>query len=190
MTTRFWVRGSQLRSSDFPAGTPLNHFFQWNEKSWSPDRRYVVACDLYRLLTAFGTDAAAAAKAVAHLALRPMIFARRKDQILVADEAVPLAGSDSDMIGDAAVRAAEQTVERLVASLGSSDSSVHAGVFAAFEELAEQDRPRCLGAAAATAETRAAPAAAAANPDYSAERARRFRAGARPCRRHSAASSR
>jgi ADP-heptose:LPS heptosyltransferase len=29
-----------LTADDFPAGTPLHHFFAWNETVWRPDRRY------------------------------------------------------------------------------------------------------------------------------------------------------
>src|SRR5712691_3760875 len=29
-----------LTAMDFPAGTPLHHFFAWNERKWRPDRRY------------------------------------------------------------------------------------------------------------------------------------------------------
>ena len=32
-----------LAASDFPPGTPLNHFFAWNETAWWPDRRYKLA---------------------------------------------------------------------------------------------------------------------------------------------------
>jgi len=30
----------KLTAGDFPAGTPLHHFFGWNETAWRPDRRY------------------------------------------------------------------------------------------------------------------------------------------------------
>ncbi len=32
-----------LTARDFPPGTPLNHFFAWNETAWWPDRRYKLA---------------------------------------------------------------------------------------------------------------------------------------------------
>jgi ADP-heptose:LPS heptosyltransferase len=35
----------KLTASDFPPGTPLNHFFAWNEAAWRPDLRYKLACD-------------------------------------------------------------------------------------------------------------------------------------------------
>ncbi len=31
---------ARLTAKDFPAGTPLNHFFAWNEGRWRRDRRY------------------------------------------------------------------------------------------------------------------------------------------------------
>jgi len=34
-----------LTADDFPPGTPLHHFFAWNEAAWRPDRRYRLACD-------------------------------------------------------------------------------------------------------------------------------------------------
>ena len=33
----------RLTAADLPAGTPLHHFFRWNERRWRPDRRYLVA---------------------------------------------------------------------------------------------------------------------------------------------------
>jgi len=38
-----------ITASDFPLGTPLNHFFAWNETAWWPDRRYRLARDPDRL---------------------------------------------------------------------------------------------------------------------------------------------
>jgi ADP-heptose:LPS heptosyltransferase len=35
----------RLTAADFSAGTPLHHFFVWNERRWRRDRRYLVACD-------------------------------------------------------------------------------------------------------------------------------------------------
>jgi ADP-heptose:LPS heptosyltransferase len=135
MKTRSWVRGMPLRSGDFPAGTPLNHFFAWNEKAWLRDRRYVIACDLYRLLTALGNDADAQAKAVAHLALQPVIIARRGQRLLIPNEALPMAQTHNGKIRGRAVIAARQTVKRLIASIGSSDIDTHTALFTAFEQL-------------------------------------------------------
>jgi ADP-heptose:LPS heptosyltransferase len=33
----------RLTAKDFPPGTPLHHFFAWNEAAWRPDRRYRLA---------------------------------------------------------------------------------------------------------------------------------------------------
>lgn len=107
----------QLRSSDFPTGTPLNHFFAWNEQSRRPDRRYVVACDLHDILAADRGDAAARARAVGRLDLGP-----------------------------AAAGAAQETVERLAASIGCGDVAAHAALFAAFEKLADEIDLRALAA--------------------------------------------
>jgi ADP-heptose:LPS heptosyltransferase len=35
----------KLTAKDFPPGTPLHHFFAWNEAVWRPDRRYRLARD-------------------------------------------------------------------------------------------------------------------------------------------------
>src|SRR5258708_31531287 len=32
-----------LTARNFPPGTPLHHFFAWNERAWRPDRRYRLA---------------------------------------------------------------------------------------------------------------------------------------------------
>ena len=135
---RSWVRGAQLRSTDFAAGTPLNHFFAWNEKRRRRDRRYIIACDLYRLITAFGNNAVARAMAVGHLASRPVIIARRGPRMLILNHASPIDGSLEDGLGGAAVAAARETVERLTASIGSSAIDAHAALFAAFERLASE----------------------------------------------------
>jgi ADP-heptose:LPS heptosyltransferase len=138
MTARSWVRGAALRSSNFPAGTPLNHFFAWNERAWRPDRRYIIACDLYRLLTALGNGADAQRMTVAHLALRPLIIARRGQRVLISDEAPPIDSLGGSDICGATIGTARQTIERLVAAVGSSDIDAHAALFAAFEQLSRE----------------------------------------------------
>lgn len=138
MKTRSWVRGLPLRSSDFPAGTPLNHFFAWNEKARRHDRRYIIARDLYRLITALGNHDAARATAVGHLASRPVIAARRDRRMLIVNEAPAIDALHDGNVGGPAVAAARQTVERLVASIGSSDIDAHAALFTAFERLASE----------------------------------------------------
>ncbi|MFZ3237493.1 MAG: glycosyltransferase family 9 protein [Stellaceae bacterium] len=57
--------GPRLRASHFPAGTPLRHFFAWNERRWRRDRRYLVARDPHRLLDALRNGGAAQATAAA-----------------------------------------------------------------------------------------------------------------------------
>jgi ADP-heptose:LPS heptosyltransferase len=156
MTARFWVCGLKLRSSDFPLGTPLNHFFAWNEKRWRHDCRYVVARDLYCLITALGNNDLAQQAAVAHLSLRPVIIARRGRHLLVRNAALPRepagldpslaaptsppsrAGPWSGDIDRSAVGVARRTVERLAASLGSADTVAHAEFFAAIDQLADK----------------------------------------------------
>jgi ADP-heptose:LPS heptosyltransferase len=61
-----------LTANDFPPGTPLYHFFTWNERAWRPDRRYRLARDpdrvpkllADRLAGAIGNPDAAAHAAV------------------------------------------------------------------------------------------------------------------------------
>lgn len=57
--------GPRLRASHFPAGTPLRHFFAWNERRWRPDQRYLVARDPHRLLDALKNRGAEPAIAAA-----------------------------------------------------------------------------------------------------------------------------
>ena len=38
-----------VTAKDFPPGTPLNHFFAWNEAAWRTDRRYKLARNPDRL---------------------------------------------------------------------------------------------------------------------------------------------
>jgi ADP-heptose:LPS heptosyltransferase len=85
-----WVRGRPLHSSDFPGGTPLNHFFAWNESTRRRDRRYVIACDLFRLMTGLAKDDAREA-AVAHLSIEAVIRARRRTALLVKTQALSTA---------------------------------------------------------------------------------------------------
>ena len=127
-----WHRVAPLDAGDFPAGTPLHHFFAWNEAARHKDRRYVVARDIYTLFTAFGGGEAARAMCVSHLARRPLITARFGSwvslQLLAADRTE-----------DAAVAAvARDLVDRLLAASGAADESVHAAVFAAFEALSAE----------------------------------------------------
>jgi ADP-heptose:LPS heptosyltransferase len=49
-----------LTARDFPPGTPLNHFFAWNEMAWRHDRRYTLALDPDRLPGGIAAKLAAA----------------------------------------------------------------------------------------------------------------------------------
>jgi ADP-heptose:LPS heptosyltransferase len=55
----------------FPAGTPLNRFFRWNEARLRRDRRYRIAADLYRLMEPCAEDEAAITAGIAHLGRAP-----------------------------------------------------------------------------------------------------------------------
>ena len=114
LTGRSWVRGLPLRASDFPAGTPLNHFFAWNERTGRRDRRHRIACDIYGLITGLGSNQIGRQAAITHLALKPVIVARRGERLLIASDY-----RDDDADGPA-VAAAQQVVENLMASVGSS----------------------------------------------------------------------
>jgi ADP-heptose:LPS heptosyltransferase len=158
MKSQRWVRSLPLRSSDFPTGTPLNHFFAWNERTRRRDRRYIIARDLYSLITALGNDELARNAAIVHVSSRPVIIARRGSHLLLQIEAHILvgplgeegvldqpsqermirSGSDPGNAHERAVAAARRVVESLVASIGSSDRDRHAALFAAFELLANE----------------------------------------------------
>jgi ADP-heptose:LPS heptosyltransferase len=49
-----------LAANDFPPGTPLRHFFEWNESAWFRDRRYAVMRDPERAPPAVKAALAAA----------------------------------------------------------------------------------------------------------------------------------
>lgn len=134
MRKRCWVRGEPLRASDFPAGTALNHFFTWNARARRRDRRYIIACDLYRLMTALGNGREARSAAVAHLASGEVIVVRGREGRLLINQVWPIEANTSEP----AVIAARQTVERLTASMGSAKIDDHAAMFAAFEQLADE----------------------------------------------------
>ncbi len=136
---RSWVPAAPLGSGDFPIGTPLNHFFAWNERTGRRDRRYRIACDLYGLITGIGGDHTGRQAAVTHLAVAPVILARRGERLLIA---VDFRADDANL---PAVAAAQQLVQTLMASIGSSDNDTHAAVFAAFERLADDVDLTSLG---------------------------------------------
>src|SRR5690348_939036 len=115
-----WHRVTPLDAGDFPAGTPLYHFFAWNAAARHKDRRYVIARDIYTLFTAFGGGEAARAMCVSHLARRPLITARLGGR-------VPVRLLAADRTEDAAVAAvARDLVDRLLAAIGAADEAMHA----------------------------------------------------------------
>ncbi|TMJ50332.1 MAG: hypothetical protein E6G90_11325 [Alphaproteobacteria bacterium] len=169
-----------LQAHDFPAGTPLNAFFIWNEVQWRPDRRYTIACDLFYLYRQFGGDGAGIAICVSHIAVRPVIRWRFRSHVLISTAGLAAARRISPSLGDAPVVAsARRVVTSLLASIGSTEPDLHAAVFKAFEEVVRRSR--------GPGETEAAPhytpsvAGAAQDPCYQAERPWRLRPGARAC---------
>jgi ADP-heptose:LPS heptosyltransferase len=123
-----------LDANAFPAGTPLNAFFAWNEARYVRDRRYLIARDVHRLLREFDGETEIC---VAHLAHR-LVIRRRFGRHVVA-RATRL-GKPRDLAeeseGSSAGAAARHLVRSLTASIGETDTALHAAVFQAFEELA------------------------------------------------------
>jgi ADP-heptose:LPS heptosyltransferase len=127
-----------LRSSDFPAGTPLNAFFAWNEVRWRRDRRYTIACDLFYLYWRFNADGAGAAICAYHIAIRPVIRLRFRSRGLVSSSELACAMTMPPSYRDTSVIAsARRVVESLLASIGAADVEKHAALFKAFEELSQ-----------------------------------------------------
>jgi len=127
-----------LRAGDFPAGTPLNAFFAWNEASERRDRRYTIACDLSYLYRRFKTHEAGLTVSVSHIAIRPVIRLRFRSRILLSSAAVAAAVSlRLDPCDPPAVESAHRVVSSLLASIGAADVEKHAAVFKAFEELSD-----------------------------------------------------
>jgi ADP-heptose:LPS heptosyltransferase len=126
-----------LQSHDFPAGTPLNAFFIWNEAQWRPDRRYTIACDLLCLYRQFGGDGAGIPICVSHIAVRPVIRWRFRSHVLLSTAGLAAARKISPSLGNApVVAAARRVVTSLLASIGATEPDLHAAVFMAFEEVA------------------------------------------------------
>jgi ADP-heptose:LPS heptosyltransferase len=115
-------------AGDFPDGTPLNHFFAWNERRWRRDRRDIIARDLYRLLDRFD-PADAIERCVAHLVQIPAIGWRWRSWM-----GLRMAGPSEAPEGDAAAMA-RRLIEALRAARGTADPAIHAAVFQAFEAL-------------------------------------------------------
>ncbi len=148
-----WLKGRGLRAADFPPGTPLNAFFLWNEARGRRDRRYLIARDIYRLLTALGESERAREICASHLAVRPVILRRFGNRLLVSREGIEAAGRPLER-GDR-IATSRRLVDRLLAGIGARDRALHAALFAAFEELAlevdlaalARPRPRLIDAA-------------------------------------------
>jgi ADP-heptose:LPS heptosyltransferase len=135
MIAAHWLRGRPLRAEDFPAGTPLRHFCAWNESRRDKDRRYRIAADLIALATAFDNERLGSAMALAHLTVSPVIQRRQQGRILIGLDTL---GRERRKWGKVLPGpAAEKTLDRLLAAIGTADIDSHAAVFAAFEELAQ-----------------------------------------------------
>ena len=124
----------RLDANAFPADTPLNAFFTWNEARCLRDRRYVIARDIHRLLQRFEGETDVC---LAHLACRPVISWRFGQRIGVSPTSVRAARALVERCGcSSAVAAASRLVFSLKASIGAVDLALHAAVFRAFEDLA------------------------------------------------------
>lgn len=122
----------RLHASAFPEATPLNAFFAWNEARHTRDRRYVVACDIYRLLQRFDSEVC-----IAHLINRPVIRWRLGERMVVSAARVGAARGFIERSGmSPAVAAARHVVDSLLAGIGTPELAAHAAFFRAFEELA------------------------------------------------------
>ena len=126
----------RLDASAFPADTPLNAFFAWNEARYLRDRRYVIARDIHRLLQRFEGETEVC---LAHLACRPIISWRLGQRIGVSLANLRAAHELFEQCRhSSAVAAARRLVCSLTASIGAADVALHATVFRAFEDLASQ----------------------------------------------------
>jgi ADP-heptose:LPS heptosyltransferase len=122
-----------LDASAFPAATPLNAFFAWNEARYLRDRRYVIARDLYFLFHRFNGDVEIC---LAHLLGKRVITSRFGQRVVAAATRQGAAHSLIEERPDAPpVPPARRLVGALLASIGAADPAAHAAVFQAFEEL-------------------------------------------------------
>jgi ADP-heptose:LPS heptosyltransferase len=127
---------TRLDASAFPVATPLNAFFAWNEARYVRDRRYIIACDIFRLLREFGGDTEIC---LAHLLGQPVIRRRFGQRVVVSATRLRAARAGIEGCqGSLAVAAARRLVDTLLASVGAADLAAHAAVFQAFEVLARQ----------------------------------------------------
>jgi ADP-heptose:LPS heptosyltransferase len=127
-----------LGADDFPAGTPLNAFFAWNEARWKRDRRYTIACDLSHLYRRFKTAETGLTVCVSHIAIRPVIRWRFRSWILISSAGLATAiGMRHNSCQTPAVASAHRVVGSLLASIGAVELEKHAAVFKAFEEFSD-----------------------------------------------------
>lgn len=127
-----------LSAGDFPAGTPLNAFFAWNEARRRPDRRYTIACDLSYLYRRFKTDDTSLTVCVSHIAIHPVIRWRFRSRILLSSVGLATAtGMRRNSCDTPAVASAHRVVGSLLASIGAVELEKHAAVFKAFEEFSD-----------------------------------------------------
>jgi ADP-heptose:LPS heptosyltransferase len=119
-----------LSAAAFPPATPLHSFFAWNEaRRGRHDRRYVIACDIHRLLRRFDGDIGVP---VAHLAVRPIIRWRLGERMVLSADRDRMAGGPATAASDTA----RNLVEALLACIGNRDPAAHAAFFRICEELA------------------------------------------------------
>src|SRR6516165_2372445 len=124
----------RLDACAFPKATPLRAFFAWNEARHVRDRRYVIACDIHRLLRRFKGEIGLC---LAHLAGQPIIRWRAGGRLGVSTNQLFAARELIEACHLApAVAAARRLVEALLSSIGAKDIARHAAVFRAFEDLA------------------------------------------------------
>jgi ADP-heptose:LPS heptosyltransferase len=127
-----------LGAGDFPAGTPLNAFFAWNEARRRRDRRYTIACDLAYLYQRFKTHEIGLTVCVSHIAIRPVIRWRLWSSVLLSSAGLATAiGMRCKSCDTPAVASAHRVVRSLLASIGAVELEKHAAVFKAFEEFSE-----------------------------------------------------
>jgi ADP-heptose:LPS heptosyltransferase len=127
-----------LGADDFPAGTPLNAFFAWNEVRWRRDRRYTIACNLSYLYRRFKMDETGLTVCVSHIAIRPVIRWRFRSWILLSSAGLATARRrQRNSCHTPAVASAHHLVRSLLASIGAVELEKHAAVFKAFEEFSD-----------------------------------------------------
>jgi ADP-heptose:LPS heptosyltransferase len=125
----------RLNASAFPAATPLNAFFDWNESRYFRDRRYLIAREIHRLLRKFDGEVDVCA---AQLMSRLLARRRSGRRIGASAPRLPMLSEfDGGCRGSPELVAARRLLDALLASIGSVDTARHAAVFRAFEDLAE-----------------------------------------------------